>query len=111
MHGLAREHTLIRYDARGNGMSDWDVDDISLDAWVSDLECVVEANRVERFPLLGMSQGCSVAVAYAVSSGTCLAPHSIRRLFCGVQASWIERRATRGICRHAHADAAGLGRR
>src|SRR5260370_6773189 len=54
------------YDARGNGMSDWDVDDISLDAWVSDLECVVEANRVERFPLLGMSQGCSVAVAYAV---------------------------------------------
>jgi class 3 adenylate cyclase/pimeloyl-ACP methyl ester carboxylesterase len=66
MHGLAREHTLIRYDARGNGMSDWDVDDISLDAWVSDLECVVEANRLERFPLLGVSQGCSVAITYAV---------------------------------------------
>jgi pimeloyl-ACP methyl ester carboxylesterase len=33
---------------------------------VSDLECVVDANRLERFPLLGMSQGCSVAVTYAV---------------------------------------------
>ena len=66
MHGLAREHRLIRYDARGNGMSDWDVDDISLDAWVSDLECVVDANGLERFPLLGMSQGCSVAITYAV---------------------------------------------
>ena len=24
--GLSTDHTLIRYDARGNGMSDWDVD-------------------------------------------------------------------------------------
>jgi class 3 adenylate cyclase/pimeloyl-ACP methyl ester carboxylesterase len=66
MSGLAREHTLIRYDDRGAGMSDWDVDEISFDAWVSDLECVVEASRVERFALLGMSQGCSIAIAYAV---------------------------------------------
>jgi class 3 adenylate cyclase/pimeloyl-ACP methyl ester carboxylesterase len=64
--GLAREHTLIRYDARGNGMSDWDVDEVSLDAWVSDLETVVDAAGVERFPLLGISQGCAVSVAYAV---------------------------------------------
>ena len=64
--GLAREHTLIRYDARGNGMSDWDVDEISLDAWVSDLETVVDAAGVERFPLLGISQGCAVSIAYAV---------------------------------------------
>jgi class 3 adenylate cyclase len=40
---LARHHTLIRYDARGNGLSDWDVDELSLDAWVRDLETVVEA--------------------------------------------------------------------
>ena len=64
--GLAREYTLIRYDARGNGMSDWDVDELSLDAWVSDLETVVDAAGVERFPLLGISQGCAVSVAYAV---------------------------------------------
>lgn len=66
IRGLAHRRTLIRYDARGNGMSDWDVDEISLDAWVSDLECVVEANKLERFPLLGMSQGCAVAISYAV---------------------------------------------
>ena len=42
-HGLSRDHMLIRYDARGNGMSDWDVDEISLDAWVRDLETVVDA--------------------------------------------------------------------
>jgi len=64
--GLSRNHTLIRYDARGNGMSDWDVDELSLDAWVSDLETVVDTARVERFPLVGISQGCAVAVSYAV---------------------------------------------
>jgi class 3 adenylate cyclase/pimeloyl-ACP methyl ester carboxylesterase len=64
--GLSREHTLIRYDARGNGMSDWDVGTLSLDAWVTDLETVVDAGGVERFPLLGISQGGAVAVVYAV---------------------------------------------
>jgi pimeloyl-ACP methyl ester carboxylesterase len=66
MRGLARDHTLIRYDDRGAGMSDWDVDDISFDAWVGDLESVVGAIGVDCFALLGMSQGCSIAIAYAV---------------------------------------------
>ena len=47
-------------------MSDWDVDTLSLDAWVTDLETVVDAVGVERFPLLGISQGGAVAAAYAV---------------------------------------------
>ncbi len=64
--GLSRRHTLVRYDARGNGMSDWDVDVLSLDAWVTDLETVVDAAGVECFPLLGISQGGAVAVTYAV---------------------------------------------
>ena len=51
--GLSRRHTLVRYDPRGTGMSDWDVDARSLDAWVTDLETVVDAVGVERFPLLG----------------------------------------------------------
>src|SRR5262249_53786920 len=42
------------------------VDNISFDAWVSDLESVVEASGVERFALLGMSQGAAIAIAYAV---------------------------------------------
>jgi pimeloyl-ACP methyl ester carboxylesterase/DNA-binding winged helix-turn-helix (wHTH) protein len=66
VHGLAQRHTLIRYDARGNGMSDWDVRTVSLEAWVSDLETVVDAAGVERFPLFGASQGCAVSIAYAV---------------------------------------------
>ena len=64
--GLARDRRLIRYDARGNGLSDWDVEDISFEAYVRDLESVVEAAGVERFPLLGISQGCAISVEYAV---------------------------------------------
>jgi class 3 adenylate cyclase/pimeloyl-ACP methyl ester carboxylesterase len=66
LHRLARDHTLIRYDARGNGLSDWDVDHIDFNRWVDDLETVVEASGVDKFPLLGISQGCAVSVAYAV---------------------------------------------
>jgi class 3 adenylate cyclase/pimeloyl-ACP methyl ester carboxylesterase len=63
---LARDFTLLRYDARGNGLSDWDVEDISLDAWVRDLEAVVDAVGLDRFALLGLSQGCAISVAFAV---------------------------------------------
>ena len=63
---LARDFTLLRYDARGNGLSDWDVEDISLDAWVTDLETVVDAAGLDRFPLLAMSQGCAISIAFAV---------------------------------------------
>jgi class 3 adenylate cyclase/pimeloyl-ACP methyl ester carboxylesterase len=63
---LARRRTLIRYDARGNGLSDWDVSEVSLDAWIGDLETVVEAAGLSRFPLIGISQGCAVSIAYSV---------------------------------------------
>ncbi|HEX9125013.1 MAG TPA: alpha/beta fold hydrolase [Methylomirabilota bacterium] len=63
---LAKEHTLIRYDARGNGLSDRTPDDISFDAFVGDLKTVVAAAKVERFALLGISQGCAVSIAYVV---------------------------------------------
>jgi pimeloyl-ACP methyl ester carboxylesterase/DNA-binding CsgD family transcriptional regulator len=63
---LSRDHTLIRYDERGNGLSDRDLDDLSFEAWVNDLESVVDARGLDRFPLLGISQGGAVAVAYAV---------------------------------------------
>ncbi len=64
--GLAKDHMLARYDARGNGLSDRVVDEISFDAYVSDLETVVDALGIDRFALLGVSQGCAVAIAYAV---------------------------------------------
>ena len=66
LNELSRDHTYIRYDERGCGLSDWNVQDFSLDAWVRDLEEVVDALKVERFPLLALSQGGAVAVAYAV---------------------------------------------
>jgi class 3 adenylate cyclase/pimeloyl-ACP methyl ester carboxylesterase len=62
---LAKRNTLVRYDARGTGLSDWDVSEMSLDAWVSDLEAVVDASGLKRFPLFGYSQGCAVSVAFA----------------------------------------------
>lgn len=57
---------LTRYDARGNGLSDWDVGEISFDAFVRDLEAVVDAAGLERFSLFGASQGCAVSIAYTV---------------------------------------------
>jgi pimeloyl-ACP methyl ester carboxylesterase/DNA-binding winged helix-turn-helix (wHTH) protein len=66
LHALAAEYQLIRYDERGNGLSDWDVEDISFEAFVRDLESVVDATGLKRFALLGISQGCAVSIAYAV---------------------------------------------
>ncbi|MDP6953857.1 MAG: alpha/beta fold hydrolase, partial [Alphaproteobacteria bacterium] len=63
---LASGHQLVRYDARGNGLSDWEAENISFDAFVGDLETVVDACGLDRFPLLGVSQGCPVSIAYAV---------------------------------------------
>jgi pimeloyl-ACP methyl ester carboxylesterase/DNA-binding winged helix-turn-helix (wHTH) protein len=66
LHWLATEHELVRYDARGNGLSDWDVQDISFEAFVRDLESVVDAAGLEKFVLFGASQGCAFSIAYAV---------------------------------------------
>ena len=59
--------TVIRYDERGFGMSDWNVDDFSLEARVSDLEAVLAAAGLDRFAMLGMSGGSAVAMAYAIA--------------------------------------------
>jgi pimeloyl-ACP methyl ester carboxylesterase len=67
LHTLGRTHTVLRYDERGCGLSDRDIDDFSLDAWVRDLEAVVDDAGVDRFPLLGISQGAAVAIAYTVA--------------------------------------------
>jgi pimeloyl-ACP methyl ester carboxylesterase len=63
---LSRRFRLVRYDERGCGLSDWDVGRFSFDDWVDDLEAVVDAVGLDRFPLLGISQGGPVAIAYAV---------------------------------------------
>ena len=71
----AARHRLIRYDQRATGLSDWKVDDISFEAFVRDLETVVDALRLERFTLFGTSQGSAVAMAYAARN-----PHRVSKL-------------------------------
>jgi pimeloyl-ACP methyl ester carboxylesterase/DNA-binding CsgD family transcriptional regulator len=66
LRDLGRRYRMVRYDERGCGLSDWDVEDFSVDAWVTDLEAVVDGARLNRFALLGMSQGAPVAISYAV---------------------------------------------
>ncbi|MEI5527704.1 alpha/beta fold hydrolase [Streptomyces brasiliscabiei] len=63
--GLTRGRQLVRYDERGCGLSSWDMGSFTLDDLVDDLDAVADAVGIDRFPLLGVSQGGAVAVAYA----------------------------------------------
>ena len=57
--------SLVRYDGRGSGLSDWEVENVSFEAWIHDLEKVVDAAGLDKFALMGHSQGGAVAIAYA----------------------------------------------
>lgn len=103
---LSEHSQLIRYDARGNGLSDWDTEDISFEAFVHDLEQVADALELERFPLLGISQGAAVSIEYA-----CRHPERVSKLILigGYAAGWrhladddeaAERAATITLVRH-----------
>ena len=90
-HWLAeftRGRSLIRYDERGNGLSDWDTPELSFDAFVDDLECVANCVELEQFDLFAISQGAAVAVAYAVRH-----PERVRHLVIlnGYAAGWAAR--------------------
>ena len=63
---LSDANALVRYDERGNGLSDRDPPDVSFAAMLSDLETVADASGLGVFALLGVSQSCAVSVAYAV---------------------------------------------
>jgi len=62
---LSRSHRVIRYDERGCGISDWGVGDLTFNDFVEDLEQVVDASGLDRFPLMGISQGAAVSIEYA----------------------------------------------
>jgi DNA-binding winged helix-turn-helix (wHTH) protein/pimeloyl-ACP methyl ester carboxylesterase len=85
---LAAQCTLVRYDERGIGLSDRDVPEFSFEAFVQDLETVVDEYGLRRFALLGISQGAPVAIAYAVRH-----PERVSRLvLCGGFAKGWRRR-------------------
>jgi pimeloyl-ACP methyl ester carboxylesterase/DNA-binding CsgD family transcriptional regulator len=89
---LSDHFTYVRYDERGCGMSDWDVRDLSIERWVEDLHCVVEAAGLTRpFTLLGMSHGAAMCVAYAARY-----PERVERIIlCGGFALGAARRTDR----------------
>jgi len=91
---LSHRRRLVRYDARGNGLSDWNVPELSLDAFERDLEAVVLAAGLERYVLVGMSQGCAVAVAHAVRH-----PEQVSRLvlYGGFARGWRVRGKPREV--------------
>jgi len=62
---LSAYRQLMRYDSRGVGLSDWNVSDFAFPHLVADLETVVGAAKLERFALLGISQGAAIAIDYA----------------------------------------------
>ena len=82
---LAQSHQFFRYDERGNGLSDWNVNDISFESFVTDLESVVEASGHQQFSLLGISQGAAVSIEYAIRH-----PEKVKHLilFGGYAAGW-----------------------
>jgi len=66
LEALSEDYTLLRYDQRGTGLSDWDVDSFEFEDQVRDLEAVIDAAGLQRFPLLCISQGTPVGITYAV---------------------------------------------
>ena len=63
---LAEGHTLVRFDQRGNGSSDLEPLEITFNSFVEDMEAVVNESKIDKFPILGVSQGCAVSIAYAI---------------------------------------------
>ena len=92
LNTLSTDSTLIRYDQRGCGLSDWDPTDFSFDAWVRDLESVVEAANIDQFSLLGISQGGAVAIEYAIRH-----PKKVTQLILhgGYARGWAQRGSTK----------------
>lgn len=91
LDALGRVTTVVRYDERGYGLSDWDPEDFSLEARVGDLEAVAAAAGFDRYALMAMAQAGQVAISHAVQR-----PERVSRLilsgtFAGVTDEYRER--------------------
>ncbi len=95
---LGDGHTVVRYDERGCGLSDRELGDLSVQTWVADLEAVVAAAGLDRFALLGISQGAAVALAYAARH-----PERLTRLV--LYGGYARGRMLRGDEARRHAEA------
>jgi len=89
---LSPDHQVIRYDARGSGLSDREIDDFSLDASVLDLVTVLDALGHEKVSLVGQSQGAAIAAAFAARF-----PQRVKKLvLCGGYARGRRMRGSAG---------------
>ena len=66
LEALSRIATVVRYDERGYGLSDWDPPGFTLDSRVADLEAVAGAVGFNRYAVLAMGQTGQVAIHHAV---------------------------------------------
>jgi pimeloyl-ACP methyl ester carboxylesterase/DNA-binding CsgD family transcriptional regulator len=87
---VGRFVTIVRYDERGYGLSDWDVTDHGLEARIGDLTAVADHAGLDRFALMGMAQGGPPAISYAIRH-----PERVTRLlfygsYAGAAAGSIE---------------------
>jgi pimeloyl-ACP methyl ester carboxylesterase/DNA-binding winged helix-turn-helix (wHTH) protein len=100
LRNLARHSQLVRFDARGSGLSDWDIGDApTFDDMISDLETVVDALALEEFSLFGMSQGAAIAITYAARH-----PQRVKRLvLVGGYAQGRNKRGSESDARQAEA--------
>ncbi len=101
---LTHHLRLITFDKHGTGLSDRDRTDFSLDAEVLDIEAVVDHLELDRFFLMGMSEGGLGAQAYAAkhpdrverlvlysttADGASLAPDSFKEAFVNIiRSAW-----------------------
>jgi pimeloyl-ACP methyl ester carboxylesterase/DNA-binding CsgD family transcriptional regulator len=89
MSFLSEHFDFIRFDERGCGMSDWDVDDVADRHWLTDLETVIDAAGIDRpMILLGISQGAASAIRYAIKH-----PERVSKLvlYGGYARGWAKR--------------------
>ena len=87
---LCDRYRVVRYDGRGNGLSDWDAPDLSFEGFLRDLEAAVDSLGLERYALMGVSQGAAIALAHAVRH-----PERVTRLVLhGAYAQGRARRAS-----------------
>jgi class 3 adenylate cyclase len=107
---ISRDHTLIRYDARGNGMSDWDVDELSLDVWINDLENGGRCRSGRAFSAArNFARLCRCRRLCCSSPGTGIAPFALWRL-CAWWKKALAARKRKAQC-HDDIDAPRLGHR
>jgi DNA-binding winged helix-turn-helix (wHTH) protein/pimeloyl-ACP methyl ester carboxylesterase len=87
---FSAHHLFLRYDTRGSGFSDWTDADLSFECQLRDLEEIVDAAGLDRFALLGISQGASVAISYAARH-----PERVSKLVLhgGFVQGWMQRDA------------------